>query len=518
MAELQNLVRQLVTEAGKTIRDDTAGPLWAPLPGPQTMAFESTADVIGYGGAAGGGKTDLAIGKALTQHKRIAYFRRYGTELVSVVDRIADLLGDREGLNQQTGIWRMGERVLEFCSVPNLGDERRYQGRPRDLLVLDEAANMLEAQARFLQGWVRSTEPGQRCQTLMCFNPPTDAAGRWIIDYFSPWIDAKHPNPAGSGELRWFAMLDGKEIEVQDGHPFDYCGEIIRPQSRTFIPAKVTDNPHLATTGYLATLQALPEPLRSQMLKGDFNAGIEDDPWQVCPTAWVEAAMARWKRPDKLPCMDSLGVDVARGGKDSTALARRHGMWFDEILLYPGSHTPDGPSVAGLVIAASRDRCPIHVDVIGVGASPYDFLKEARQPVIGVNVAEAAQATDKSGRLRFRNLRSQLWWQLREALDPSNNTGIALPNDRRLLSDLTAPRWELAGSVVAVESRDEIVKRIGRSPDLASAVILALMGGEHDRDLFDEYDRAQHRKPRPEYDPYGHMRDDHRRYDGRPMP
>ena len=29
---------------------------WAPLPGPQTMAYESLADVVGFGGAAGGGK------------------------------------------------------------------------------------------------------------------------------------------------------------------------------------------------------------------------------------------------------------------------------------------------------------------------------------------------------------------------------------------------------------------------------------------------------------------------------
>ena len=35
----------------------------------------------------------------------------------------------------------------------------------------------------------------------------------------------------------------------------------------------------------MATLQSLPEPLRSQMLYGDFNAGTEDDSMQVIPTA-----------------------------------------------------------------------------------------------------------------------------------------------------------------------------------------------------------------------------------------
>jgi hypothetical protein len=71
--------------------------------------------------------------------------------------------------------------------------------------------------------------------------------------------------------------------------------------SRTFIPSRVSDNPYLMGTGYMTQLQSLPEPLRSQMLYGDFHAGVQDDPWQVIPTAWVEAAMARWKRPRPCP-------------------------------------------------------------------------------------------------------------------------------------------------------------------------------------------------------------------------
>jgi hypothetical protein len=490
----------------------TASVKWTPLPGPQTVAYESTADVIGYGGAAGGGKTDLAIGKALTQHQRVAFFRRHTTEMHALIDRVAELLGTREGLNANIGIWRLGERQLEFGSAPSLGDERKYQGRPKDLLVLDEAANFLEAQVRFLMGWVRSTDPDQKCQTLMCFNPPTSAEGRWIVDFFGPWLDRKHSNPAQPGELRYFAMVAGKEIEVPDGTPFEHDGERITPLSRTFIPARVSDNPYLAATGYMATLQALPEPLRSQMLHGDFNAGMEDDPWQVIPTAWVELAMRRWTKPHRLPRMMSVGVDVARGGRDKTIIARRHeGWWFDEILEYPGSQTPDGPTVAGLTIAAVRDRAPIHIDVIGVGASPYDFLKQARQQVIGVNVAEAALGTDKSGRLSFSNQRSQLWWRIRELLDPTSNTGIALPPDRRLLVDLCAPKWHPRGAVVYVESRDEIVARIGRSPDFASALILAAIETPRIDDIRQivnprqrDYDPFELMKGEGEYSPSWH--------------
>lgn len=449
--------------------------LWSPLPGPQTLAFESVADIIGYGGAAGGGKTDLACGKALRRHRNVMILRREATQLIGVIDRLTQLVGSRDGYNGQDKIWRLENRKIEFGSVPHLGDETKYQGRPHDFLVFDEATNFLESQVRFLLGWLRTTDPGQRCQALLTFNPPTSAEGQWVISFFAPWLDKNHPKPAEPGELRWFASIKGKDVEVESGAPFLQGDETIQPLSRTFIPSRVTDNPHLMGTGYMSTLQALPEPLRSQMLNGDFHAGLTDDTFQVIPTAWVEAAMERWVKPVKLAPMDSVGVDVARGGKDNTVIARRHGMWFDVPLAYPGKETPDGPTTAGLVIAATRDKAPIHVDVIGVGSAPYDFLKDAGQHTLGINVAEASHATDHSGRLSFPNIRSEQWWKMREALDPAQNTGISLPNDPRLKADLCAPKWRLQGAKIRVESREDIVDRIGRSPDFASAYLLALM-------------------------------------------
>jgi len=503
---------------------------WVPQEGPQTMAFESEADIIGFGGAAGGGKTDLACGKALRCHRRAAVFRRVGTEMQGIEDRFEELIGSKDGFNGQKRVWRRVrpdgvKQQIEFGSLPNLGDERGWQGRPHDLKVFDEAANFLEAQVRFLLGWLRTTHKGQRCQALLTFNPPTSAEGRWIIDFFAPWLDPKHPNPAKPGELRWFATLKGKDIEVPDARRFifnddgtrnydfdpkDFRRErqvlVIRPKSRTFIPSKVTDNRFLMDTEYVSQLQALPEPLRSQMLNGDFMAGVQDDIWQVIPTAWVDAAMARWEEQRLAfngvkPPMDSLGVDVARGGGDETTLAPRYGNWYDELDAHPGKETPDGHAVAGLVVARLRDRAVIHIDVIGVGASPYDILNVGHQTV-GVNVAEKSLSTDRSGKLRFANLRSQLWWDMREALDPDNNQGVALPPDKRLRADLTAPRWELRGPIIKVEGRDEIIDRIGRSPDRASALILAQI----DTPKVANLPGAHNRTKRGEYDPYSNMR------------
>lgn len=453
-------------------------PIWAPLDGPQRQAYNSLADVLGYGGAAGGGKTDLAIGKALTQHTRSAIFRREATQLIGVYDRVEKILGNRDGYSSRTNTWRVPgtNRVLEFGSTPHAGDETKHQGRPKDLLVLDEATNFLQSQVRFLMGWVRTTIRDQRTCVLMTFNPPTDSDGLWIIEYFAPWLSDLHKNPAMPGELRWYITHGGQDHEVDGPDPVDVEGEPLPliPQSRTFIPSKVTDNPYLVGTNYMSQLQAMPEPLRSQMLYGDFKAGLGDDPWQVIPTSWVEQAMARWKKRDRKGVMDSMGVDVARGGIDHTVIARRHGTWFDEPIRKPGQQSPDGPTVAAYVIAARRNQAVVHIDVVGWGSSPHDFLTGNGVQSVGVNGASGATGvTDDRASLRFANRRAEIWWRMREALDPDRDNGIELPPDPQLKADLCTPKWKLTVRGIQVEAKEEIIKRIGRSPDDGDAYVLA---------------------------------------------
>ncbi|MCK0923725.1 terminase [Acinetobacter pittii] len=480
-------------EIAKLLAD---APIWFPLEGPQMAAYLSQADVIGYGGAAGGGKTDLIVGSSLNIHKRVLVVRREKAQTEGIIQRAEEILGHKNGYNSQKSFWNLGKgKLIEFGGLDNPGDEKRWQGRAHDLKALDEATEIREWQARFVMGWNRSSDPTIKSKCLLTFNPPTTAEGRWVIDFFAPWIKKGYPNPAQPGELRWFARVNGKEQEVEsnkqfvlidnqivyDFDPKDYkLEDIITPKSRTFIPARVTDNKYYMETGYMSTLQALPEPLRSQMLYGDFGAGIEDDPWQVIPTAWVEAAQARWKPEDEMRlmykgvfAMDSYGLDVARGGKDNTIGYARHGLWYNRANVLEGIQSKDGPASASFAVSHVRDGAPIHVDVIGVGASTYDFLKQSGMHVIPVDVRNAANSFDRSGRLTFFNLRSQLWWQFRESLDPAYGSTVALPPEPELLADLTAPRWGLQGTNIKVESREDIVKRIGRSPDYGSAIINA---------------------------------------------
>src|SRR5262245_3541576 len=467
-------------------------PLWEPFPGsPQEQAYHSEADELFYGGSAGGGKSDLLLGLAGTTHRQSVILRREFPRLRALSERSREIYKARGGshakdsYNEQTHIWRLvSGRMVEFQACQYEKDKETQRGRPRDLYGWDEVTEFTEGQFRFINGWNRSTVPGQRCRVVATGNPPTSAEGEWVIRYWAPWLDEHHPSPARPGELRWFARVKDRDLEVPDRRPFVLKGgelvydfdpaahkpaDIIQPRSRTFIPARLSDNPILAATNYGAVLQGMPEPLRSQMLYGDFSIGAMDNPWQIIPTAWVRAAQKRWTaNGHRGQPLTALGVDVARGGADKTVLARRHGTWFAPLEKHPGKGTPDGPAVVRLVLRALEGdlRAWVNVDVIGVGASVYDGCKQARLThAHPVNFAAATEARDRSGRLGFANLRAYAYWSLREALDPDQGDNLALPPDPELLADLCAGRWEPTAKGVKVEPKEDIQERIGRSPD-----------------------------------------------------
>lgn len=416
-------------------------------------------------------------------HQRSMFFRREYTELTDVVDRgdeIASPLGVK--FNHQRRRWEFGDRFVQLGAIDLPGDVQKYQGRARDLYVFDEVSFFMEAWVRYITGWRRSTEPGQRTRVLMLGNPPTTPEGEWIVQYFAPWLDEKHPNPAQPGELRWFAVIDNKSVEVDGPEPVQYHGEMLTPLSRTFIPAYLHDNPFLRDTAYGSVLQGLPDELKQKFLDGKFNVKTPDNPWQAIPTAWVEAAQQRWidgQRPDA--ALRCSGLDVSRGGDDNTVLARLYHEWF-ELNVWEGKEVPDGPTAADLVINATLDDtpAPFFVDVIGVGSSAYDSLI-GREGVmaIPINVAEGSDERDETGKFPFANLRAQITWRFREALSPTSEYEIALPPDRRVKVDLCASRFKITKSGIQIESKDDVKKRLGFSPDYGDAILLGWHGATH---------------------------------------
>ncbi len=467
-------------------------PLWTPQPGPQMEAYHCQADELFYGGAQGGGKTDLVLGIAATAHHHSIVFRRIFPEARSMIERSREILNPShiehylDTYNESLHRWVLpGGKLIEFGACEHEKDKENYRGRPHDFYAFDEVCQFTEGQYRFIIAWCRSARPGQRCRVVATGNPPTTAEGRWVVAHWAPWLDRKHPNPARTGELRWFVRVQDKDgdhdMEVPNSDPFEWKGprgtEILKPKSRTFIPALLKDNPILERTGYLSVIQALPEPMRSQALYGDFDAGVADDAWQVIPTAWIESAFARWTpTPPKGQRLNALGVDCARGGPAKMVIANRRANWFGELIKIPGVQVPTGPIAAAHIIKAHEPEADINLDVIGIGSAVYDSLKEmtwVRAHIHAVNAAASLDLFDRSKRFKLVNVRTALWWRLREALDPDHGDNLAICPDRELLADLTSAKYEVRASGLIVEPKEDIIERLGRSPDCADALCLA---------------------------------------------
>lgn len=460
----------------------TANRLWVPNPGPQTEAVLSEADELFFGGQAGGGKSSTLVGLSLTSHERSIIFRREKGQVVGLEDEAQRILGNRDGYNGQTKIWRLKDgKVLEFGAVQYDADKENYKGRAHDLVGFDEIGDFLESQYTFLIGWNRSANPKQRCRIIVTGNPPTRPEGMWVVKRWSAWLDPAHPNPAKAGELRWFTSVDGKDTEVDGIGPHVVNGREVMARSRTFIPARLEDNIDLLRSGYAATLEAMPEPYRSAYRDGRFDVALKDDDFQLIPTGWVKSAQQRWKNepPTGIP-MCSIGVDVAGGGDDQNVIAVRHDGWFAPLVSIPGAMTPHGSNVAGQIVALRRNGARVIVDMGGgYGGTTYSHLKANEIDVVAYKGAEASVARTADGKLGFYNKRSEAWWKFREALDPGQERGspIQLPDDPELVADLVAPHFEVGPRGIKVEAKESVVERLGRSPDRGDAVVMAWWSG-----------------------------------------
>ena len=452
--------------------------VWLPQPGPQLDALLSPADELFYGGAAGGGKSDLLLGCALTQHQKAVIFRRVYPNLVELIERSMEIVGDSSGYNRNEATWRLPGCRLEFESCQYEHDKKKQQGRPRDFYGFDEITEFIRSQFLFVTGWNRTTDIGQRCRVIVTGNPPSDDAGAWVVEEWAPWLDSEFPAPAAPGELRWFYHKDEQHIVwLKSGEPVEVDGNLIYPRSRTFIPAKLEDNPYLTRDNrYRSVIESMPEPLRS-IMKGDFQATAQPDPWQAIPAEWVRLAQRRWLEREQPAIPPSgVGIDVARGGPDRTVITKRYDNYLARPAIFPGSVTPDGPAVAAKTAeCVEAEPGYVNVDLIGVGTSAFDSIKPMYQNVNPVNVAMASNYRDRSGRLKMRNLRAEMYWRMREALDPEHGDDLALPPGNEIVADLCAARYTNTTAGITIEDKEKIKERIGRSPDVGEAIMLALL-------------------------------------------
>src|SRR5208337_3241586 len=202
-------------------------------------------------------------------------------------------------------------------------------------------------------------------------------------------------------------------------------------------------------------------PLWQSRVLGTFPEQSEDS---LISLKWLEAA----RRPKVLPNDEAklyAGIDVAEAGGDETVCAVR--TRSGRIVAMQSWHgNSRGPVLAFL--RTFQDRlAEINFDCAGVGAYfATDFESFGFININGINVGEATDFPD-----RYRNLKAQLYWSLRERFQNGEVSGL---DDDVSVTQLASIRYEInPRGQVQIESKDEARKRGVKSPDRAETLMLA---------------------------------------------
>ena len=409
LRRLDALPDDVVQEVVAEVMKETSDLAWVPNPGPQSDAWYSEADELFYGGSAGGGKSDLAIGLAITQHERSLILRKYLDDARDMSERMLGILGTRDNWQSQLLYYRNGKRSIKFAGCRNIDEMQRFKGKPHDLKVFDEIGDFPEAVYLFITTWTRSATKDQRCRIVCTGNPPTDPEGLWVLKRWGAWLDPMHPNPAKDGELRWYTNINGQDTEVDCIGPHIIDGKETFAKSRTFIRAVLQDNPDLTQDkSYESTLDALPEAYRLAYRDGRFDLGLKDQAFQAIPTDWIRAAQERWDghTPSGIP-MCAIGVDCSGGGEDPMIIAPRYDGWFQELIEIPGKNIPrdrPGKYAAGMVVSYRKNSAIVVVDMGGGYGGPlYETLTENSIMCIAHKGSESSTRRTQDGQLGFFN-------------------------------------------------------------------------------------------------------------------
>lgn len=419
---------------------------------------------LGTGGGIRGGKSFGTLAVLITLHRmfpraRSAIVRKdlptLRRNIIPTMDKLRLMSGGFIGpLNMSTWSYPTanGGDILLFAEQathdPTL---ERWKGLEVNWFLLEEASELQEASG----------------------NKAIERAGSYIIPPLPEDPEPRQPppfvfvtfNPCKEWPRKWFY------------EPWK-LGTLAPPYC--FIPLTIDDNPY-ATDAYKKSLTYLPKEEYNRFVKGEWD--FVDDPNQLIKTEWIWGA----RNVDPTDGPFRLGADVARYGDDYSTTARIRGNALVEVAEYKHLSTDRFGTV---ILNEANDRTKpvaghdVRIDGVGLGAGTVDYCRKMKLPVR--EVISGAKAIPRPGPLaasgfRFKDLRSQMWWEFREKLREGkfslalrNAKGEEIPIPEKLVGDLAAPRYEISGDkVISVESKDDIKLRLGRSTDYGDAVVYA---------------------------------------------
>src|SRR5210317_143241 len=235
-------------KALRTVAEENV--IFRPNDGPQTDFLAASETDVLYGGAAGGGKSYAMLVDPLRFAHRAAHralvLRRSMPELRELIDKSRELYPKAFPgckYKEVEKLWNFPSGAkIEFGFLERDADVYRYQGQAYSWIGFDEITHQAtEFGWNYLASRLRTTDP-EIVPYMRCTANPGGVGAHWVKKRY---IDPAPPN-------RGFQGADGI--------------------TRKFIPARLDDNPYLATDGrYEQMLKSLPDVQRKQLLEGNWD-------------------------------------------------------------------------------------------------------------------------------------------------------------------------------------------------------------------------------------------------------
>lgn len=308
-----------------------------PQPGPQEDFLASAADIVVFGGSAGGGKSYGLILETLRHSGNPKFggvvFRRTSPQLTGVgsiweeARGLYPLLGAKMIESPSLEATFPSGALIQFLHLQHEKTVHDHQGKQYALIAFDELTHFEEQQFWYMVSRLRSVSgvaPYMRCTT----NPDPDHFVRRLIAWWvgipecadcqtgdCRLVEHGYANPDRSGVVRYFTRIGGALYWADTRED---CEQIVRDHglevgvtadvmSFTFISSKLDDNPALLSRdpGYKARLMALPEVDRERLLGGNWNIRPEAGKYislDMFATRWTpsEIELDQHERPKNM--------------------------------------------------------------------------------------------------------------------------------------------------------------------------------------------------------------------------
>ena len=311
-------------------------------------------------------------------------------------------------------------------------------------------------------------EYGITGKTVLTCNPSTNFAREQYYDIFEA---------QGGGDIQTWPIGD----VFVDGTM--HVGKALR----AFIPSLPTDNPFLPRN-YIETLKRLPMAQRRRLLEGDWDFDQDDG-------KLISAHKIRTTKEHDPEHRSAFGCDPSHGGdgcvfvqKQGCVVVDAHRLEIPQDDPHFDKDTFIAEAFIDWVTARGGGYEDAALDANGIGAGVLNacnrlgwfvgaFIAGSTQGIrildVHGNVIDAPKPGDKGVAL-FNNLRSQGYVDMADELEKGELMFLEdCPFFQDFRKDFAAHKVQHKERQTIIESKADVKKRLGRSPDFSDALLAA---------------------------------------------